>query len=196
MNNLIPALLIVLSLPLVLQGQPDTVTLLNDSTNIWVTDQAVPKAVVQSTRAYRERLLADPYRPAYHFCLPEDIGYPGDPNGAFFHNGRYHLMYLYKRTESGFSWGHVSSRDLLHWRHHPDALLPGDGDEGAFSGGAFVDDDGTSILSYWMLHGANGIGLAKSVDANFDDWEKMAANPVIKSTEWGITDLTDTNGNS
>ena len=95
--------------------------------------------------------------------MPEDKGHPGDPNGAFFHNGRYHLMYLYERTGSGVSWGHVSSKDMLHWRHHPDAIGPGDGDEGCFSGGAFVDDDGTAILSYWMLWGARGIGLAKKM---------------------------------
>ena len=59
-------------------------------------------------------------------------------------------MYLYEREGSGFSWGHVSSTDLLHWRHHKDALGPGDGDEGVFSGGAFVDENGTAILSYWM----------------------------------------------
>ena len=68
----------------VLQAQIDTIKLANDSANIWVTDQPVPKVIVQSTRAFRERLLADPYRPAYHFCVPEDKGSPGDPNGAFF----------------------------------------------------------------------------------------------------------------
>ena len=55
-------------------------------------DQNIPKELVKSTREYRERLLADPYRPAFHFCIPEDKGHPGDPNGAFFYNGRYHLI--------------------------------------------------------------------------------------------------------
>ena len=100
-------------------------------------NQAIPKEVVRATREFRERLMADPYRPAYHFAFPEDNGRPGDPNGAFFANGRYHLMYLYNREGFGFSWGHVSSTDLLHWRHHPDAIIPGNGDEGCFSGGAF-----------------------------------------------------------
>jgi len=56
-------------------------------------------------------------------------------------------MYLYNRKDHGFSWGHVSSKDLLHWRHHPDGIGAGDGDEGCFSGGAFVDDDNSVILS-------------------------------------------------
>ena len=161
----------------------------------WSKDDAVPAAVVQSTRLFREKLLKDPYRPGYHFCVPEDNGRPGDPNGCFHAAGRYHLMYLYNREGSGFCWGHVSSGNLVHWRHHPDSIGPGDGDEGCFSGGGFVDDDGTAYLSYWMLWGDKGIGLAKSSDPHYDHWKKLGANPVIKSTEWGVTETKDEQGN-
>ena len=160
----------------------------------WSANGPVPAAVVQSTRLFRERLLDDPYRPGYHFCVPEDNGRPGDPNGCFYANGRYHLMYLYNRNGVGFCWGHISSKDLVHWRHHPDSIGPGDGDEGCFSGGGFVDDDGTACLSYWMLWGDKGIGLARSSDRHFDHWRKLDANPVIKSTEWGITETKDEDG--
>lgn len=160
----------------------------------WKKTSPVPKTIIKQTRAFRERLLADPYRPAYHFAIPEDQGSPGDPNGAFYHNGKYHLMYLYNREGSGFSWGHISSSDLIHWRHHPDAIGPGDGDEGCFSGGAFLDDDGTAYLSYWMLWGARGIGLARSTDPQMNHWEKISANPVIKSTDWGVTEMKNAAG--
>lgn len=161
----------------------------------WTKDDPVPAAVVQSTRLLREKLLDDPYRPGYHFCVPEDNGRPGDSNGCFYANGRYHLMYLYNRRGSGFCWGHISSKDLVHWRHHPDSIGPGGGDEGCFSGGGFLDDDGTAYLSYWMLRGAKGIGLARSSDRHYDRWQKLDANPVIKSTEWGITETKDEDGN-
>lgn len=160
----------------------------------WSKDEPVPDAVMLSTRILREKMLEDPYRPGYHFAVPEDMGVPGDPNGCFFANGRYHLMYLYERRNSGFCWGHVSSADLVHWRHHPDAIGPGHGDEGCFSGGAFVDDDGTAYLSYWMLWGDKGIGLAKSSDRHYDHWEKLTENPVIRSTEWGITETQNPDG--
>ncbi len=162
----------------------------------WRDGGAVPDSVVLSTRVFRERLLADPYRPGYHFAVPEDWGRPGDANGAFYANGRYHLMYLYARKQSGFCWGHISSKDLIHWRHHPDAIGPGGGDEGCFSGGGFVDDDGTAYLSYWMLWGALGLGVAKSTDPHYDRFEKLPENPVIKSTEWGLTEVKDKDGNS
>jgi beta-fructofuranosidase len=162
----------------------------------WSATGAVPDEVVRSTRLLRERFLADPYRPRYHFCVPEDMGMPGDPNGAFYHNGRYHLMYLYNRSGSGFCWGHISSSDLVHWRHHPDAIGPGHGDEGCFSGGAFVDDDGAAYLSYWMLWGAKGIGIARSQGPDYESWRKLDANPVIRSTEWGVTEVKDAAGQS
>ena len=49
--------------------------------------KVIPKEVIRATREFRERLLLDPYRPAFHFTVPEDNGLPGDPNGAFFANG-------------------------------------------------------------------------------------------------------------
>ncbi|MHB8953295.1 MAG: GH32 C-terminal domain-containing protein [Pirellulaceae bacterium] len=162
----------------------------------WSKSDPVPESVVQSTRILREKLLEDAYRPRYHFCLPEDNGVPGDPNGCFYAAGRYHLMYLYNRSGVGFCWGHISSHDLVHWRHHPDAIGPGDGDEGCFSGGAFVDDNGSAYLSYWMLWGDKGIGIARSSDRDYEHWQKLDSNPVIKSTEWGITEVPDGSGNA
>lgn len=159
------------------------------------SDQPVPDAVLKAAREFRYRLLADPYRPAYHFAFPEDDGRPGDPNGAFYANGRYHLMYLYNHTGLGFVWGHASSADLLHWRHHPYAIGPGDSDEGCFSGGAFVDEDGRAILSYWGLGIPRGICLAFSDDEHFDRWTKSPANPIIRSTqETGLTEAKDAGG--
>ena len=87
---------------------------------------------ITASRTLREKLLADPYRPAYHFTDPEDVGIPGDSNGCFYADGLYHLMYLNQCRDDSFRWGHVTSTDLLHWRHRPDALIP---DEGPADGG-------------------------------------------------------------
>lgn len=154
----------------------------------------VPAEVVRTTRLLRERLLSDPYRPGYHFAMSEDMAIPGDPNGAFYHNGRYHLMYLYARRQSGFCWGHLSSTDLVHWRHHPDALAPDHAaDPGIFSGGAFVDDDGTAYLTYWKLGTPGGVALARSRDRSFEHWDKLD-KLAVASTGFGVMEMRDANG--
>ena len=153
------------------------------------------KAEVLLTRKYRERLLNDAYRPAYHFAICDDLGRPGDSNGAFFADGVYHLMYLYRNSETeGYHWGHISSVDLVHWRHHPDALTSFDGDKGCFSGGAFVDEDGTAYLSFWKFSAVDktkdrgGIAIAYSKPP-YDVWERMEPIAINSSPIWGIVDI-------
>ena len=34
------------------------------------------ETAVEHTRLLREKFLSDPYRPGYHFAVPEDIGMP------------------------------------------------------------------------------------------------------------------------
>lgn len=152
------------------------------------------KEKIIAVQKYREMLLADKYRPGYHFAIPGDLGQPGDSNGAFYADGRYHLMYLYKNSETnGYHWGHISSTDLLHWRSHPDALTVYEGDNGCFSGGAFVDDDGTAYLTFWKFAAVDpekdrsGIAIAFSKPP-YDNWERI--EPIaVNSAEWGILEL-------
>ncbi len=155
------------------------------------------KTAIEHTRLLREKLLADPHRPAYHFVQPEDIGIPGDPNGAFYAKGRYHLMYLYACRSDGFRWGHISSHDLVHWRAHPDAVIPDSHDGGIFSGGAFLEDDGTCYLSYWGLpvegKGQGGIRIIRSLDGNYDKWEKFT-DYALECTESGSLQVAGTDG--
>ncbi len=153
------------------------------------------KDLIIAARQYREKMLADPYRPAFHFAIPDDNGMPGDGNGAFYADGVYHLMYLYKNSlTNAFHWGHISSVDLLHWRHHPDALLDdGESCDGCFSGGGFVDDDKTAYLTYWKFPskvpgGDNGGIAIACARPPYEKWEKM--EPIaVEETLWGIVDL-------
>lgn len=156
----------------------------------------------EPARALRHKYLEDTYRPGYHFTVPEGSHSPVDPNGALFWNGRYHLCYIYQEEETAGSeskrfhyWGHVSSTDLLHWRHHPPALGPGEGDEGIFSGGAFIDRNGTPTITYWGLGNPRGICIATSTEPHLDHWEKSTRNPVIRETQSGLTVAKDRDGN-
>ena len=138
--------------------------------------------LVKNFRALRHKFIQDPHRPAYHFVSQEGQGYPFDPNGCIYWKGRYHLFYIFQNMDlpgNGHSWGHASSRDLVHWVHHPTALAPGpeDPDTGIFSGNGFVNKDGVPTLMYFGIDA--GICIATSEDEELDHWTKSPANPVI-----------------
>jgi len=130
-----------------------------------------------ATRALREKLLSDPYRPGYHFVIPEGRGMPFDPNGAIFWKGRYHLFYIFQ-DKRGHNWGHVSSSDLFHWRHHPTGLV-----SGMFSGNCFVNKDGRPTMCYHQV--GQGNAMAVAVDDELNEWKKLDSNPITPKTEPG-----------
>lgn len=141
--------------------------------------------LIASTRKIRTVLLQDRQRPTYHITTPEGLCAPFDPNAALFWKGRYHLMYIVQ-THKGYCWAHISSKDLLHWRHHLLALEPGGVDSGIFSGGVGVDRNGVPTITYWGLGEGAGVCIATSTDDNLDYWIKSPNNPVILQTEKGL----------
>ncbi len=130
----------------------------------------------------REKLVADKFRPSYHFVPPE--GRWNDVNGAVFWKGRYHIGYLQKIPngpgERDFSsWQHISSRDLLHWRYHNASLRePLEGKRGDYfnSGDVMAGAETPTIITNMPRR---GICIYQSRDDNLDDWIPLAENPVI-----------------
>ena len=138
--------------------------------------------MVNASRNLRLQTLTDPYRPAYHFVVPEGYAVPADPNGAIYWNGRYHLGYIYQNHGVHY-WGHVSSLDLLHWRHHPPSLYPtpDSPETGIFSGNCFINKQGEATMLY---HGCDvGNCIATSGDAQLDTWTKLSSNPIVPVAE-------------
>ena len=140
-----------------------------------VTATLTPQQAAKAARTLRENLLSDPHRPGYHFVIPEGTGMPFDPNGAIFWNGRYHLFYIFQ-DERGHNWGHVSSIDLCHWRHHPTKLL-----RGMFSGNCFVNKEGVPTMCYHQV--GQGNAMAVAVDEELNDWKKLDSNPITPPTQ-------------
>ncbi len=130
-----------------------------------------------SARALREKLLADPYRPGYHFATPEGTCMPFDPNGAIFWKGRYHLFYIFQ-DKRGHNWGHISSTDLFHWRHHPTGLV-----SGMFSGNCFINKDGRPTICYHQV--GQGNAMAVAIDDDLNEWQKLETNPITPKTKPG-----------
>ena len=123
-----------------------------------------------AARALREKLLSDPARPGYHFVTPEGSCMPFDPNGAVFWKGRYHLFYIFQ-DKRGHNWGHVSSTDLFHWRHHPTGLV-----SGMFSGNCFINSDGRPTMCYHQV--GQGNAMAVALDDDLNEWKKLDSNPI------------------
>ena len=64
-------------------------------------------------------------RPAFH--ITPYVGWMNDPNGFSYYKGEYHLFYQYNPYSTHWDsmhWGHVVSKDLLHWNYVPTALAP------------------------------------------------------------------------
>jgi beta-fructofuranosidase len=130
-----------------------------------------------SARALREKLLSDPARPSYHFVTPEGNCMPFDPNGAIYWKGRYHLFYIFQ-DKRGHNWGHVSSTDLFHWRHHPTGLV-----SGMFSGNCFINKEGRPTMCYHQV--GQGNAMAVALDDELNQWKKLASNPITPKTQPG-----------
>ncbi|GLU51300.1 levanase [Dyadobacter frigoris] len=90
------------------------------------------------------------WRPQYHFSAPAN--WINDPNGLLYLHGEYHLYYQYNPFENQWghmSWGHATSKDLVHWKNLPVAipeLITKDTTTMIFSGSAVWDKNNTSGL--------------------------------------------------
>ena len=135
------------------------------------------------------------HRPAYHFSPARN--WMNDPNGLVYHKGVYHLFFQYNPLGDvwgNMSWGHATSKDLVHWDQQPLAI-PFDANEGVFSGSVVVDTTNSSgfgttknppmvamyTSAYTPASGRDGI-QAQSLAYSTDDgqtWTKYAGNPVI-----------------
>jgi beta-fructofuranosidase len=143
------------------------------------SNRAISDEELHSARHMRHKLLQDPYRPTFHFVSPEGHAMPFDPNGNVYWRGRHHMGYIYQERGVHF-WGHVSSTDLLHWRHHSPYLLPtpDSPEQGIFSGNSYLDKDGSRVLC--LYHGCDaGNCLAWSDDPDLENWHKLPGNPIV-----------------
>ena len=142
----------------------------------------------------KEAEIAIENRPVFH--LTPRVGWLNDPNGFSFYDGLYHLFYQYNPYRpfwGAMHWGHVISRDLLHWTYQPAVLAPDqpyDNGNGCFSGSAQTLDDGRQILLY------TGVSWEKQSDGSMKEiqqqciasgdgevYEKYEKNPVISSDQ-------------
>lgn len=134
-----------------------------------------------------DRTNREKFKPSFHFS--PDYGWMNDPNGMVYQDGIYHLCFQYNpygSTWENMSWGHATTKDLITWKHEPDALH-GDGFGGMFSGGAVVDKFNSAgfgkdaIIAFYTNAGVGQVQcIAYSLD-NGKSFTKYENNPVLTS---------------
>ncbi|WGM21991.1 glycoside hydrolase family 32 protein [Paenarthrobacter sp. OM7] len=139
---------------------------------------------------------SDPWRPVAHLTAGKN--WLNDPNGLVYHDGTYHAFYQYNphgNSWGNMSWGHSTSKDLVHWEEQPVAMEASP-DEEIFSGCIVVDSNNASGLGsaenppmvalYTSAYGKNGAlpqgAQAQSIAFSLDSgstWQKYHGNPVL-----------------
>ncbi len=148
---------------------------------------------LRGARELRQRLWNDPQRPRYHLMPPD--GFWNDINGTIFWKGRYHVFFLGrlapdrdtilsgKDTDHAREiWLHSSSKDLVHWIHHPPAILPvfdGSMPNGIYSGDMINDAPVPTIIVHIPKQGTC---IYTAEDDELIRWKPNPANPVIPLT--------------
>ena len=125
------------------------------------------------------------YRPAYHHTPL--YGWMNDPNGMVYHDGVWHLCYQWNPFGSkwqNMTWGHSTSRDLIHWEPQEPTLLP-DGLGTIFSGSSAIDEANSagfgknSIVTLFTSAANSQVqSLAYSNDGGYT-YTTYPGNPVL-----------------
>ena len=147
---------------------------------------------LQEARAFEAQYgphIPDRERPLFH-ATPA-IGWMNDPNGFSLYKGECHLFFQYHPYSNEWGpmhWGHLKSRDFLHWERLPVALAPDQDYDafGCFSGGAVELPDGRQLLMYTgVRRGHNADGYLQDIQTQClaigdgVDYEKYPGNPVL-----------------
>ena len=123
---------------------------------------------------------SDPHYPRYH--LRPAAYWNNDPNGPVQFRGQYHVFFQhnpYGEKWGNMSWAHAVSRDLVHWKHLPIALVPTPqtyDKDGIFSGCCVINDGVPTILYTGVSPECQCV--ATSGDGMVT-WKKHEGNPVI-----------------
>lgn len=139
------------------------------------------------------------YRPVYHHTPA--YGWMNDPNGMFYKDGVYHLYFQYNPYGSmwaNMTWGHSTSRDLVHWTYEGTSIVP-DAWGAIFSGSCVVDHENTAgfgkgaVVAFYTSAKSTPWGdvqsqsMAYSLD-NGKTFTKYEGNPILTSSERDFRD--------
>jgi fructan beta-fructosidase len=140
--------------------------------------------------AQNQILYKETYRPQFHFSPTKN--WMNDPNGLVYKNGLYHLFFQHNpfgNVWGHMSWGHATSKDLVHWKELPVAIAEEKGTM-IFSGSAVLDKNNTAgfansktdqtLVAIYTGH-TDTLQTQDLAFSNDDGltWKKYAGNPVL-----------------
>jgi len=150
-----------------------------------------------------DSLYKESNRPQFHFTVKR--GWSNDINGPIFYNNQYHLFWqsfpFGLSWNTGFMyWGHAVSKDLLHWKELPPALMP-DSLGSPWSGSSVIDknNDGgwgkDALVLYYTAYDRVSNKQVQCIAYSTDNaktFKRFGGNPVIDSNwEMQTTDTRD-----
>ena len=127
------------------------------------------------------------FRPAYHHTPL--YGWMNDPNGMFYKDGIWHLYFQYNPYGSqweNMTWGHSTSKDLIHWETQPLAI-EADWLGSIFSGSCVTN--GNDVVAFYTSaghHQTQSMAVSKDGGRSF---EKFGGNPILSTSD--IPDFRD-----
>lgn len=124
------------------------------------------------------------HRPTYHFQPLKN--WMNDPNGPIWFKDRLHMFYQHNPYEpvwGNMSWGHATTKDLVHWEHLPVALepTPGSYDKDGIFSGCSVEKDGVPYILYTGVGPEVQCLAIGNEDAT--EYKKYEGNPIIVRPE-------------
>ena len=148
-------------------------------TRIEIWNSALADTAIESTNGGEKKIASR--ADAILGPEPRDIQYSRprgwDTNAGdampFYHDGTFHLFFLFDRRQHHSKWGlgahqwaHISSTDLVHWKHYPIALPIDHEWEGSICTGSIFFHDGLYYAHYAtrMPDHSERLGVAVSRD--------------------------------
>lgn len=100
----------------------------------------------------RSAYANDRQRPGYHLIPPGK--WMNEPHGPMYYDGWYHIFYQanpHAPIWDHLCWGHLKSKDMIHWQDCPLALIPekeAPAPDGCWSGSSVIDKTGKPRLYF------------------------------------------------
>ncbi len=156
------------------EGKTVTVSCEDDSVGDALDAIRVGGAMEDRPELYPD-LYREPDRQQVHFSSRR--GWLNDPNGLVYADGEYHMCYQHNPLGNrhggvNISWGLAVSRDGVHFREYPDAIVPRDSQTHIASGSAVVDTENLSGMGKGTILAAYTAHASRSFDGRPGAWFK------------------------